>query len=136
MKYYLRDDRMLVLEPNHPDEIIQDFRNDEELMYLMKTYKEIIYNIQAPLEWLHPEVSYVEVQNFDIDFKNGEVIIIPELDIEYKPLEDSRLMWDLNKFHKVIYLLLMAIIIIIRQYLRFRNLMNINQNYQKIIKFI
>lgn len=104
MKYYLRNYSWLVLESSNPDEIIQDFRNDEELMYLMKTHKKIVYNIQAPLEWLHPDVSYVEVKNFDIDFKNGEIIIVPESNIEYKPLEDARLMWALNKFHKVIYI--------------------------------
>ena len=59
----MRDDVWLVLELSHPNEIIQDFRNDEELMYLMKTHKKIVYNVQAPLEWLHPDVSYVEVQN-------------------------------------------------------------------------
>lgn len=104
MKYYLRKDNWVVLEHDFPDEVVQDFRNDEELMFLMKTYKNIIYNIQAPLEWLHPEVSYVEVQHFEVDFENGEVIIIPESGIEYEPLEDDRLMWALNKFHKVIYM--------------------------------
>jgi len=104
MKYYLNDECWVVLEPSNPDEVIQDFREDENLMYLMKIHKRIIYNIQAPLEWLHPEVSYVEVINFDVDFENGEVIINPEPDIEYKPLEDSKLMWALNKFHKVVYM--------------------------------
>ena len=41
MKYYLRNYSWLVLESSNPDEIIQDFRNDEELMYLMKTHKKM-----------------------------------------------------------------------------------------------
>ena len=103
----MRNDFWVVLEPSYNDEVIQDFREDENLMSLMKIHKKIMYHIQAPLEWLHPDISYVDVKNFDIDFENGEVIInseSDESDIEYKPLEDARLMWALNKFHKVVYM--------------------------------
>jgi hypothetical protein len=107
MKYYFINDSWLVIEPSYPDELIKDFRDNDRLMAMLKSSTKIEYNIDAPLDWLPEGVTYVDLGNFDIDFINGEVIISPNYQDEYKtykPYEDVRLMWAINKFKKVVYI--------------------------------
>jgi len=88
-----------------------DFRNDIELINLLKTYKKVIYNCPCPLEWLPDEVIEIDVRDiYIIDKIHCEIIICQEntentenLDGNYNYYDDIELINQITKYKKVIY---------------------------------
>ena len=81
------------------EEII-DFRNNNELIELLKQYKKVIYNCHCPLEWLPDEVMRIEVrETYDIDKIDGEVCIFGE---ECNYLGDIELLEQIKKYKKLL----------------------------------
>jgi hypothetical protein len=82
-------------------ENIIDFRNNDELIELLKHYKKVIYNCHCPLEWLPDEVMWIEVrETYDIDKINSEITIYGE---EKNYLGNIEFLEQITKYKKLIY---------------------------------
>ena len=89
-----------------------DFRNDIELINLLKTYKKVIYNCPCPLEWLPDEVINIEVRNtYNIDKIHSEISLYIDVDNDnddnndntYNYYDDIELINQIIKYKKLIY---------------------------------
>jgi len=77
------------IEITVPEDI--DFRNDIELMQMLKHYNHIKYTYPHPLEWLPDHITCFTYCNiFAIDFKYKKVYILENPDNGYDNVEDSK----------------------------------------------
>ena len=77
------------IEITVPEDI--DFRNDSELMQILKNYNHVKYTYPHPLEWLPDHITYFNFCDiFAIEFKDKQVYILDNPDSGYYDVEDSK----------------------------------------------